>query len=107
MFDEKFSRDALTGRISPEVMRARSEAERQLESDIRSAVGDDRYSALRRAADPDVRTRLLVELAARTDDPPEKAVLFGEAVALNGNLTAAATAAMLLPNPLSCSETRP
>lgn len=66
-FDEKFSRDALTGRISPEVMRARAEAERQLESDIRAAVGDDRYSALRRASDPDVRT--LDSLASRLNLP--------------------------------------
>ena len=55
-FDEKFPRDALTGRIPPEVLRARAEAERQLEADIRGAVGDDRYAALRRAADADVRT---------------------------------------------------
>jgi hypothetical protein len=54
-FDEKFPREALTGRISPDVLRARSDAERQLEDDIRTAVGDDRYTALRRAADPDVR----------------------------------------------------
>ncbi|MBL9186051.1 MAG: hypothetical protein JNK23_01095 [Opitutaceae bacterium] len=54
-FDEKYSREALVGRISPETLRARSEAERQLDADLRAAVGDDRYAALRRAADPDVR----------------------------------------------------
>ena len=62
-FDDDFPRETLTGRISPEVIRARSEAERQLENDIRAAVGDDRYAALRRAADADVRT--IDALAAR------------------------------------------
>jgi hypothetical protein len=66
-FDDKFPRDALTGRISPEVMRTRAEAERQLEADIRAAVGDDRYAALRRAADPDVRT--IDSLASRLNLP--------------------------------------
>jgi hypothetical protein len=55
-FDEKYPREALTGRISPEVLRARADAERQLESEFRAAVGDERYAALRRAADPDLRT---------------------------------------------------
>lgn len=66
-FDEKFPREALTGRISPEIMRSRSEAERQLEADIRSAVGDERYAALRRAADNDVRT--MDALASRLNLP--------------------------------------
>lgn len=66
-FDDKFPRDALTGRIGPEVMRARAEAERQLEADLRAAVGDDRYATLRRAADPDVRT--LDALASRLSLP--------------------------------------
>jgi hypothetical protein len=67
-FDEKFSREALSGRISPEVLSARAEAERQLAADIRAAVGEDRYAALRRAADPDVRT--LDSLASRLNLPP-------------------------------------
>ncbi len=66
-FDEKYPRDALVGRIGPEVIRARSEAERQLEADIRGAVGDERYSALRRAADPDLR--LIDSLASRLNLP--------------------------------------
>jgi hypothetical protein len=58
----------LTGRISPEVLRARAEAERQLDADIRAAVGEDRYAALRRSADPDLRT--IDALAARLNLPP-------------------------------------
>ncbi len=54
--DEKFPREAMTGRIPPETLRARSDAERQLDADLRAAVGEDRYAALRRAADPDLRT---------------------------------------------------
>ena len=54
--DENFPRETVSGRISAETLRARSDAERQLESDLRAAVGDDRYAALRRAADPDLRT---------------------------------------------------
>ena len=67
-FDEKFPRDALTGRISPEVMRARSDGERQLDADLRAAVGDERYSTLRRAADPDLRT--VDSLVSRLNLPP-------------------------------------
>jgi hypothetical protein len=67
-FDEAFPREALTGRISPDVIHARAAAERQLENDIRAAVGDDRYAALRRAADADVRT--IDALAARLNLPP-------------------------------------
>lgn len=55
-FDDKFSREMMSGRVSPETMRARADAERQLEADVRAAVGDDRYAALRRAADPELRT---------------------------------------------------
>jgi hypothetical protein len=49
-------------------MRARSEAERQLEAEIRASVGDERYAALRRAADPDVRT--IDSLTQRLGLPP-------------------------------------
>ncbi|MSU47660.1 MAG: hypothetical protein EXS37_00935 [Opitutus sp.] len=66
-FDEKFSREALSGRISPEVLRARNEAERQLEGDLRTAVGTDRYAALRRAADPDLR--MIDSLVSRLNLP--------------------------------------
>ncbi len=67
-FDDKFPRESLTGRISPETLRARSEAERQLDADLRAAVGDDRYSALRRAADPDLRN--VDALVTRLGLPP-------------------------------------
>jgi hypothetical protein len=66
-FDEQYSREALSGRISPEVLRARSEAERRMDTEIRAAVGDERYAALRRAADPDVRT--IDALASRLNLP--------------------------------------
>ena len=46
--------------------------------------------------DPDVRTRLLAELATLTDDKAEREGLYREAVALNGNLVAAASAALAL-----------
>ena len=67
-FDERYSREALTGRISPEVLRERAQAERQLDAEIRASVGDDRYAALRRAADPDLRT--IDALASRLNLPP-------------------------------------
>jgi hypothetical protein len=67
-FDEKYPREALTGRIAPEVLRTRSDAERQLESDLRAAVGEERYAALRRAADPDLRG--VDALVSRLSLPP-------------------------------------
>jgi hypothetical protein len=66
-FDEKFSRESMGGRISPETLRARTDAERQLQNDVRAAVGEDRYAALRRASDPEIRT--LDALAARLNLP--------------------------------------
>ncbi len=46
--------------------------------------------------DPDVRTRLLAELGTLTEDAAEREGLYCEAVALNGNLVAAASAALAL-----------
>ncbi len=66
-FDEKFPREAFTGRISPDQLAARAAAERQLDADLRAAVGDDRYAALRRAADTDARN--LDGLASRLQLP--------------------------------------
>ena len=66
-FDDKFPRDALTGRISPDVLRARSDAERQLDTDLRAALGDERYTALRRASDSDLRN--VESLATRLNLP--------------------------------------
>ena len=48
------------------------------------------------ADEPDVRTRLLVDLAAVVDAADERRELLQEAVDLNGNLVAAATAALVL-----------
>lgn len=39
-----------------ETMRARADAHQQLQTDIRSTLGDDKYSALRRATDSELRT---------------------------------------------------
>jgi tetratricopeptide (TPR) repeat protein len=47
------------------------------------------------AAEPDVKTRLLVELGVVTQEP-KRTALFREAVALGGNLVAAATAVLAL-----------
>ncbi|WP_165253056.1 tetratricopeptide repeat protein [Paludisphaera soli] len=46
--------------------------------------------------EPDVKTRLLVDLAALTEDPAERAGLFREAIAVGGNLVAAASASVAL-----------
>lgn len=60
----------------------------------------DAMAALRdglaRDPDPDIRTRLLVQLAILTEDKPERAKLFEEAVRVEGNLVAAATARLAL-----------
>ena len=66
-FDEKFPVDALTGRVTPETMRARSDAQRQMQDDIRAALGDESYAALRRASDPELRT--LDSLVSRLNLP--------------------------------------
>lgn len=71
-FDEKYPLDAATGRVSPETLRQRADAARQLQDDLRGALGDQKYTALRRASDSDLRnveslaTRL--NLAADTTD---------------------------------------
>jgi tetratricopeptide (TPR) repeat protein len=51
---------------------------------------------LAHVSEPDVKTRLLVELAVVVDDGVEKSSLFREAQALGGNLVAAATATVAL-----------
>lgn len=48
--------DAFTGPLTPETMLARSDAQRKLQDDIRTALGDQSYAALRRATDPELRT---------------------------------------------------
>ncbi len=54
-YDEKFPAEPLGGRVSPETLRARSDAQKQLQADILAAVGDDAYAALRRSADTELR----------------------------------------------------
>ena len=49
-------------------------------------------TGVEKAAEPDVCTRLLVDLQMITQDPQEKLRLLKEAIALNGNLAAAAVA---------------
>ena len=67
-FDEKFPAEALAGRPSPELLQARAAAQRQLQDDLRAALGDKAYEALRRAADPDLRT--VDALVGRLGLPP-------------------------------------
>jgi len=61
---------------------------------------DDARQALRdglaRDSDADVRTRLLVQLAILVEDKAERTKLFEEAVRLDGNLVASATAQLAL-----------
>lgn len=68
-FDEKFPRDAFTGRITMEQMQQRSAAERQFQADLKTALGDEKYAALRRGADSDLRT--VDSLAQRLNLPAD------------------------------------
>jgi tetratricopeptide (TPR) repeat protein len=65
-----------------------------------SGRGKDAQAAYRQglacAAEPDIKTRLLVELGVLVDDLDERASLLREAQTLNGNLVAAATATLAL-----------
>lgn len=63
-FDDKFPRDA--GAAAN--FQQRSVAERQLQDDIRVALGEDKFAALRRASDPDLRN--VESLATRLALPP-------------------------------------
>lgn len=67
-FDEKYSREALAGRMTPETLQQRSAAERQLQEDMRNAIGGEKFAALRRATDSDLRN--VESLAARLNLPP-------------------------------------
>lgn len=55
-FDEKFPADAFTGRVTMEAMRARADAQQQLQADMRTTVGDEKFAALRRANDSELRS---------------------------------------------------
>lgn len=72
--------------------RGRNLARLGREADARAALD----AGLRTDADPDVRTRLLTELAAVTDDRPARETLYRQAAELNGNLVAAAGARLAL-----------
>lgn len=68
-FDDKYSMEGFNGRMTPEVMRQRSEAGQQLQADMRAALGDQAYAAIQRASDNDVRT--LDSLVSRLNLAPE------------------------------------
>lgn len=76
-FDDKYPREALMGRMTPEVLQQRSAAERQLAEDMRAALGEEKYAAIRRAADPDLRA--VDQLASRLGLPAETSVRMAEA----------------------------
>src|SRR5207244_5413795 len=63
-----FPLEAMNGRVTPEAMRQRNDAQRQLQDDIHGALGDDKYAALRRATDSDLRT--VDSLVTRLNLPP-------------------------------------
>ena len=67
-FDEKYPMDASMGRMTPDAMRERGEAQRQLQENLRAALGDDKYASLRRASDPDLRN--VESLVSRLNLPP-------------------------------------
>lgn len=55
-FDDRYSMENFSGRMTPELMRQRGEATQQLQADMRAAVGADAYAAIQRASDNDTRT---------------------------------------------------
>lgn len=61
-------------------------------AEARAALRD----GLARDPEPDIRTRLLVQLALLVEDRAERTMLFEEAVRVDGNLVAAATARLAL-----------
>ncbi|MFM8618504.1 MAG: hypothetical protein ACKOE8_07245 [Opitutaceae bacterium] len=67
-FDEKFPMENAKARATPEGMRAFADAQRQLQDDIRAAVGDTAWSRLQRAADSDLGT--VDSLVNRLNLPP-------------------------------------
>ena len=55
-FDDRFPLETLKARSTPEGMKAFAEAQRQLQQDIRAAVGEPAWTRMQRAADADLRT---------------------------------------------------
>jgi hypothetical protein len=66
-FDEK--NPPFSGRVTPEMAMQRTAAERQLQEDMRAALGEDKYAAIRRTADNDLRT--VESLASRLNLPAD------------------------------------
>jgi hypothetical protein len=67
-FDDRYATDDWFSRPrTPEENRARAEAERQLNDDLRALLGEDRWGALARTNDGEYRT--LTTLAARLGQP--------------------------------------
>lgn len=71
-FDEQYSTRYMSGPMSQEEMRARSDAQRKLTEDIKAALGPDRALEYERAIDS--RYRQATQLVARLELPPENAV---------------------------------
>ena len=67
-FDEKFPMETAKARSNPEGIRAFADAQRQLQDDIRAAVGEAAWTRLQRAADSDLGT--VDSLVARLNLPP-------------------------------------
>jgi predicted Zn-dependent protease len=81
----------------PELPAARLHLGENLVRIDRKEEAREAYRAgLTRDVDPDVRTRLVAELATITEDADERTRLYREAAALNGNLVAAASALLAL-----------
>jgi hypothetical protein len=68
-FDDKYRADRGSSR-SPEDMRARSDAQKVLEADIKAALGEQRFAEYKRAQDQDYK--LLRQLNTRLEVPTEK-----------------------------------
>ena len=95
--EEKLALAETTLAKAPHVAGLHLEKGRQLarlgrDDDARAAYRD----GLARDPDPDIRTRLLVQLALVVEDASERTKLFEEAVRSDGNLVAAATARLAL-----------
>jgi hypothetical protein len=60
-FDELYPRDLYAdGPPTPETIRARADADRKLEDDVRAVIGDDKYATFMRTNDPEYQTLMAV-----------------------------------------------
>jgi hypothetical protein len=69
-FDDKYPLDAMNGRVTPDTMKQRNDAQRQLQDDTRTALGKDKYAALRRATPAGTVGRLVLSNSATSTDAP-------------------------------------